>query len=101
MPEETAPAVSSDKDFADFLGKLIEGKAEEVSGDLKFFASKLTEQRDQHQELSKNIQQAESQLAQLRSQTIKLEGSIEQGVSAVRHFWERDQSQNTTAPLPK
>lgn len=94
---QTKPA-DADKDFADFLGQLVEKKAENISDDLKFFGEKLTEQRDQHQGLAKSIQQAEGQLAQLRSQAIKLEGAMEQAVGIVRHFWSKDQGSAAGQP---
>lgn len=96
-PSSAAPSTESkgvegeDKAFADFLGQLVDGKVKDGKDPLPYFAEQLAEQRNQHQTLARNAQQAEQQLKQLQGQIIKVEGQIEQGIASVRHFWKRDQ----------
>jgi chromosome segregation ATPase len=87
--EQPSALQGVEKEFADHLGKLLEGKIEPESAEIAYFVKSLTEYRNQHQSLVSNIQQGEQQLAQLKTQAMKLEGAIEQGVAAAKHFWQQ------------
>lgn len=91
MPDEKvtqAPRIAADDDkgFAEYIKKALEGDEEPGNAHEAFFIRQLKEQRGQHDALTQNIQKGEQQLLGARSELIKLEGRIEAGIAALRHF---------------
>lgn len=75
-----------DKEFAEWLGRAVQGAEKVADATLNWFVEQLKQHQQLHGQLSQRIAQGQQELANARTELSKLEGRIEQGVAAAKRL---------------